>query len=58
MKKTYIKPTTEAVTVVTKHMIAASGIIFNDDDLTGSGSLNDSSADDGIEALSRSLFDF
>lgn len=55
MKKTYIKPAAEILHISTQNMIAASGIIFDDDNLTGSGSLND---DDAIDALSRGLFNF
>lgn len=49
MKKIYIKPMTETMYVGMQQPIAASGIFF-DDDFTGSGSLNDDSAED---ALSR-----
>ena len=53
MKKTYIKPTIEAMNISMQSMIAASGIIF--DDNGGSGSLND---DDAADALARELLDF
>ena len=53
MKKTYIKPTIEAMNISMQSMIAASGIIF--DDNSGSGSLND---DDAADALARELLDF
>ena len=58
MKKAYIKPMAEIVNVDMQHVMTASGgITFGDDDF-GSGSLNDSSADEGIEALSLRLFGF
>ena len=53
MKKTYLKPTAEILNISTQDMIAASGIIF--DDNGGSGSLND---DDAAAALARELLDF
>lgn len=57
MKKVYIKPTVETVTIGMQHIIAASGLSFGDDG-NGGGLLNDESADDGVDALSRGLFDF
>lgn len=56
MKKTYIIPTTVTVNIGMQHVMAASGLSFSDDE--GSGFLNDDSADEGVEALSRGLFDF
>ena len=50
MKKTYIKPTIETMHIGTQQPIAASGLTFSEDGLTGSGSLND---DPAIDALSR-----
>lgn len=53
MKKTYIRPTAETMHVGTQQPIAASGITFSEDGLTGSGILND---EDAIgDALSREL---
>ena len=52
MKKTYIKPIIETIHVGMQQPVAASGISFSDDGLSGSGSLND---EDAFEALSRGL---
>lgn len=61
MKKTYMKPTAEVMSINMQHFMAASGnggLVFDDNDMSGTGSLPDVSADDGIDALTRKILGF
>ena len=57
MKKTYIKPTTEAMAIAVQQMTAATaGIDFSGDGSTGGGSLNDEFATEPFSGSWFNLF--